>query len=171
MTSVLVGLTSMILLSGAAKQGGGFLDTLPDPMKPTLFEVCFIIALLVLLYYFLKSQLFRPLGGLMDEREAEIQAGAQVKAEAVKQVEARQKEYEEKLRGLRAKAFERRKELASVALEEKTRLVEEARRGAVSLREEAVERLATQREAAKVELTAQVDALADSMVQSLLRQA
>jgi F0F1-type ATP synthase membrane subunit b/b' len=140
-------------------------------MKPTRFEVGFVAALLVLLYFFLKRAFFLPLGNLMDEREAEIQAGASVKLEAAKQVEARQREYEEKLRGLRARAFDRRKALASAAAEEKVRLVEAARRDAVSAREDAAGRLAAQREAAKSELVAQVDALAESMVQSLLRQA
>jgi F0F1-type ATP synthase membrane subunit b/b' len=160
----------MLLGSGVGSAGGSFLDTLPDPMKPTLFEVGFIAALLVVLYFFLKKAFFLPLGGLMDEREAEIQAGTSVKQEVAKQVDARQREYEEKLRDLRAKAFERRKELASAVTEEKTRLIEAARRDAMSTREDAAGRLANQREAAKVELTAQVDALAESMVQSLLRQ-
>jgi F0F1-type ATP synthase membrane subunit b/b' len=161
----------MLLGGGAAKVGGSFLDTLPDPMRPTLLEVGFVAALLVLLYFFLKRAFFLPLGKLMDEREAEIQAGASVKREAARQVDARQREYEESLKKLRAKAFERRKELASAAAEEKARLIEAARRDAASAREGAAGRLAVQREAAKAELTAQVDALAESMAQSLLRQA
>jgi F-type H+-transporting ATPase subunit b len=161
----------MLLGGGGAKAGGSFLDTLPDPMKPTLFEVGFIAALLVLLYFFLKKVFFLPLGGLMDEREAEIQSGETARQEAARQMGARQQDYEDSLKKLRAKAFERRKELASAALGEKARLIDVARRDAASAREDAAGRLATQREAAKAELTAQVDALADSMVQSLLRQA
>ncbi|MCL1908680.1 MAG: ATP synthase F0 subunit B [Holophagaceae bacterium] len=151
--------------------GGNILDSLPDPMTPTLFEVGFVMTLLVLLHFFLKATFFRPLGELMDDREAEIQAGASTKLEASKTIQSRQEDYAEKLKDIRAKAFEYRKSLAQVATDEKSKLIEKARQEAVFVRKEAAEKLAAQREAAKSELIAQVDALADSMVQHLLKQA
>ena len=170
MPSVLVSLRTAMLLAGDAS-GGGILDSLPDPMRPTLFEVGFVIVLLAILYFFLKSALFRPLIKMMDDREAEILAGAQAKLDASKAIETRQADYAEKLKGLRTQAFERRKALASAASDEKTKLIEKARQEAAIVRKDAAERLATQREAAKSELMAQVDALAESMVHHLLRQA
>jgi F-type H+-transporting ATPase subunit b len=159
-----------MLLAGDTS-GGGILDSLPDPMRPTLFEVGFVIVLLAILYFFLKSALFRPLIKVMDDREAEILAGAQAKLDASKAIEARQADYAEKLKGLRTQAFERRKALASAASVERTKLIEKARQEAAIVRKDAAERLATQREAAKSELMAQVDALAESMVHHLLKQA
>ena len=169
---MMVSFTSMILIAGdAAKGGGSFLDSLPDPMKPTFFEVGFIVLLLVLLHFFLKYAFFRPLGKFIDDREAEIQAGAAAKTEAAKIIEARQAEYAEKLKELRARAFEHRKTLAQAATAEKAKLTDKARQDAVSLRKDAMDKLAAQRETAKSELIAQVDALADSMAQHLLKQA
>jgi F0F1-type ATP synthase membrane subunit b/b' len=170
--SVVVSLQSLALLAGdAAGKSGSFLDTLPDPMKPTFFEIGFIAVLLVLLHFFLKASLFGPLGKLMDDREAEILAGASVKLEATKTIEARQADYAEKLKELRNKAFEHRKALAQAATAEKSKLIDKARQDAALVRKDAAEKLAAQREAAKSELIAQVDALADSMVQHLLKQA
>ena len=171
MPSLMINLTPMILLAGDAAGGGSFLDSLPDPMKPTPLEVGFVIALLVILHFFLKYAFFRPLGKLMDDREAEIQAGASTKLEAAKTIEARQADYAEKLKGLRARAFEHRKALALAASSEKAKLVENARQNAVSVRKDAADKLNAQRETAKSELIAQVDALADSMAQHLLKQA
>jgi len=168
--SVLVSLRSALLLAGDAA-GGGILDSLPDPMKPTLLEVGFVIVLLTALHLFLKATFFRPLTKVMDDREAEILAGAKTKLDAAKAVEARQADYAEKLRGLRSQAFERRKALATAAAAEKAKIIDKARHDATAVRKDATEKLAAQREAAKSELMAQVDALAESMVHHLLKQA
>jgi F-type H+-transporting ATPase subunit b len=164
-------MSSALLAGGSAGKGGSFLDTLPDPMKPTLFEIGFIIVVVSLLYFFLKAALFGPLGKLMDDRDAEILAGASAKLEAAKIIEARQSEYAEKLKELRNKAFEHRKELAQAATAEKAKLIDKARQDASSVRKDAAEKLAAQREAAKSELLAQVDSLVESMVRHLLKQA
>ena len=164
--TVMENLTSVILLAG----GGSFMDSLPDPMKLHHWEIGFVVVLLVGLHFFLKHNLFGPLGRLMDDREAEIQAGALAKAEAAKAVEARQTEYAEKLKDLRAKTFEHRKALAKAADGEKSGIIENARREAALERLAATERLAIEREAAKAELTAQVDALAEGMALHLLKQ-
>jgi len=168
--SVLVSLRTAMLLAGDPS-GGSILDSLPDPMRPTLLEVGFVIALLAILHFFLKSAFFRPLIKVMDDREAEILAGAQAKLDASKAIEARQADYAEKLKGLRAQAFERRKALASAAADERTKLIEKARQDAAIVRKDAAKRLAAQRESAKSELMAQVDALAESMAHHLLKQA
>jgi F-type H+-transporting ATPase subunit b len=162
----------MILLAGdSGGEGGGILGSLPDPMKLDLLEVGFVIALLVGMYFFLKHSFFSPLGKLMDDREAEILAGASVKADVAKEIEARQSEYAEKLKSLRSKAFEHRKGLAQAATLEKNQLIDKARQDASVVRKDAGDLLVAQREAAKSELEAQVNALADSMVQHLLKQA
>jgi F-type H+-transporting ATPase subunit b len=166
-----VSFKSLALLAGGTAGKGSFLDTLPDPMKPTLFEIGFIIVVVSLLYFFLKAALFGPLGKLMDDRDAEILAGASAKLEAAKIIEARQAEYAEKLKELRNKAFEHRKGLAEAATAEKAKLIDKARQDAALVRKDANEKLAAQREAAKSELLAQVGSLAESMVRHLLKQA
>jgi len=166
--SMMVNLSSTLLLAGG---GGSFVDSLPDPMKPTLFEIGFIILLLVLLHHFLKLKFFGPLGKLMDDREAEILLGISSRAEATKTIDIRQAEYAARLKELRAKAFEYRRELAQAATAEKTELIDKAHQDAVLMRKDAADKLAEQRVIASSELVAQVDDLAEKMVQHLLKQA
>jgi F0F1-type ATP synthase membrane subunit b/b' len=75
------------------------------------------------------------------------------------------------LRDLRGKAFEHRKALAAAATLERTSLLEKARLQSTETRSAALEDLKARRETAKAELVAQVDALSESMVQHLLKQA
>ena len=169
MESALTSLAGMALLSGA--EGQDFLSQLPDPMRPSPFEVGFVIVLLTLLYWVLRSSFFKPIVALMDQREIDMQAGSTAKAEAAARIEQRQGEYAARLRDLRNQAFARKKELADAATREKNALVNEARDKALAVRQEASGSLAAQTERAKRDLEAQVDALADSMVQHLLKQA
>jgi F0F1-type ATP synthase membrane subunit b/b' len=160
----------MMLVTSDAAQGG-FLDSLPDPMTPTVIEVGFVMALLVFLHFFMKHSFFRPIGKFMDDREDEIHSGATLKFEAAKTINLRQLEWAERLRVARAKARKHRKALTKAATEDKLMQVDKVRQEAKSMRKAASERLASQRETAKTELIAQVDALADNMVQHLLKQA
>ena len=93
------------------------------------------------------------------------------RAEAASQVEHRQAEYAARLRDLRGKAFEHRKALAAAAAQEKASLLERARLQSSETRKAALEDLHAKKEIAKKELVAQVDALSESMVQHLLKQA
>lgn len=147
------------------------MDSLPDPMKLEPKVLLFVIVLLILLFVFLKYVLFKPLTKLMDDREASIRAGGDTKAQAASQIEARQADYAAKLRALRGQAFERRKALASAATLEKRQLVTQARRKATDQIGAALSELKAGQEAAKVDLLTQVDALSESMVQHLLKQA
>ncbi len=147
------------------------MDSLPDPMKLQLPVVAFVIALLVLMFLVLKSALFRPLTQVMDDREAAIRAGGATKAEAASQVEARQADYTARLKELRGKAFEHRKALASAVAIQKQELLDKAREEASAQRNQALADLQAEQKAAEAELRTQVDALSESMVQHLLKQA
>lgn len=168
----LEGLAGMGLLGTLAEEAPkGFMDALPDPMKLDAYEIGFVILLMTVLYLFLKFAFFKPVTQVMDEREAAIAAGGAAKTEAAAQVEQRQGEYAARLRELRGKAFEQRKALAAAALLEKVALLEKAREESSQARKTALEELKTKTESAKVDLVAQVDALSESMVQHLLKQA
>lgn len=148
-----------------------FMDTLPDPMKLDWMQVGFIIVLMTVLYLFLKVYFFKPVTQVVDEREAAIAAGGAAKAEAEAQVQRRQSEYSAKLRDLRAQAFAHRQALSEAATAEKNALLDQARQQANETRAQALAQLQQDKEAAKSELTAQVNALSESMVQHLLKQA
>lgn len=144
---------------------------MPDPMRPDLVALPFVIVLIIVLFLYLKAVFFKPLTALMDQREKDMNAGSDTKAAAAAAVEARQGEYNARLKDLRAQAFARKKALAEAAAKERAALLEEARTKASGHRELALESLRAQQARAKADLTAQVDALADSMVQHLLKQA
>jgi F-type H+-transporting ATPase subunit b len=147
------------------------MDTLPDPMKLELGALVFVIVLITALFIFMKYVFFKPLIKVMDEREEAIQSGASSRAEAAALVERRQGEYATRLRDLRGQAFEHRKALASAAAKEKVTILDRTRNEATATRTTAVAELQAAKATAKTDLMAQVDALADSMVQHLLRQA
>lgn len=159
----------MGLLEGGAPKS--LYDSLPDPMKPDLWALGLTVALVITLILVLRSLLFRPLLALLDKREQDVNAGSDTKAKAAALVEQRQAEYNAQLKELRAQAFAHRKALAEAAAKEKQALVDEARTKAGAQRAEALASLKVQHEAAKGQLMAQVDALADSMVSHLLKQA
>ena len=167
--SALASLGGLAFLAGPG--GQGFLDQLPDPMRPTPFEIGFIIVLVTVLYFYLRAVFFKPFVGMMEQREADMEAGTQAKAQAASEIQSRQSDYAARLRDLRNQAFARKKELSDAAAKEKNAFLQEARGRAQAQRSDASNSLAVQTEQAKRDLVAQVDALSESMVQHLLKQA
>ena len=159
-----------VLLVGGAEPKG-FMQTLPDPMQVDAVSLLFVVALVTALFFFLKVVFFKPIMTVMDDREAAIQSGANRRAEAAALVEGRQADYAARLKDLRTRAFEHRKALAAAATQERQALLEKARQEATGRRTQALAELQAARGAAKADLMAQVDALSDSMVAHLLREA
>jgi F-type H+-transporting ATPase subunit b len=147
------------------------LAQMPDPMRPDLPALVFVIVLLVVLYVYLRTVFFAPITKVMDDRERDLRAGSDAKAQAAALVEARQKDYDTRLKELRAKAFERRKALADAVGKDRQAMLEKARAEAQTTRESAIASLKAQQAAARQDLLAQVETLAESMAQTLLRQA
>lgn len=170
--SAVVGWSGAGMMALAAEgSGGSFMDSLPDPMKLQLPVVAFVIVLLVLMFVLLKYALFRPLTQVMDDRDEAIRAGGAAKTQAASQIEARQADYATKLRELRAQALEHRRALTAAVAVERQNLLDATRQEAFSQRTKAAVELEAGRRQAETELKAQVDALAESMVQHLLKQA
>jgi F-type H+-transporting ATPase subunit b len=160
-----------LLSPDGALASKGFMESLPDPMRPQLGVLLFVMALITILFIFMKYVFFKPIIKVMDEREEAIQSGAASREEATALVESRQAEYAGKLRALRTQAFEHGKALAAAAAKEKTTLVDQARAASAATRATAMSELQAARESAKTELMVQVEALSDSMVQHLLKRA
>lgn len=147
------------------------LSQMPDPMRPDPVALVFAIVLLVVLYIYLKRVLFNPLTRVMEDRDRDMRAGDDAKAKAAAELDARQKDYQARLKELRAQAFNRRKALADAAGQEKLHMLDAARAKSTALRQEALEALKAQQASARQELLSQVDALAESMARTLLKQA
>jgi F-type H+-transporting ATPase subunit b len=166
-------LASLLGPSGAEPEGAlqKILAQMPDPMRPNLYEIGFVVLLVTLFYLYLRVVFFKPITKVMDDRDRDLNAGSDTKNQAAALVEARQKDYNERLKELRAKAFAHKKALADAASVEKQRMLDEARAKATSHRQAAVESLKADAAKAKQDLIAQVDSLAESMVKHLLKQA
>lgn len=147
------------------------LAQMPDPMRPDLPALLFVIVLLVVLYFYLRVVFFQPITKVMADRDRDLNAGGDAKAQAAALLDVRQKDYQGRLKDLRAQAFAHRKALADAAGKEKQAMLDEARTKAQAERQAAVEALKAQQAAAKQNLLAQVDALSESMAQTLLKQA
>jgi F-type H+-transporting ATPase subunit b len=161
----------MALASEGTEAPKNFMDSLPDPMKLQLPVVAFVIVLLILMFLFLKFVLFKPLTKVMDDRDEAIRAGSATKTEAASQIESRQAEYNARLRDLRGKAFEHRKALSVAVTAEKQTILEDARQASATQLARALGDLKTEQKAAETDLRTQVEALSESMVQHLLKQA
>jgi F0F1-type ATP synthase membrane subunit b/b' len=172
-----VALMELANLGWAAPASGGggalqeFLGQLPDPMRPYLWQLLFVMALVVALYWVLKLGFFGAISRTMSEREAALSAGSDTKAKAAVLIEARQREYREKLKDLRAQAAAHRKSLSDAAAAEKQAMVEAARAKATERRKAAMAALAAEAAQAKQDLVAQADQLAEAMASRLMKQA
>lgn len=166
-----MGLAGLVIASALEPAEKSLLASLPDPMRPDLPALGFVIVLIILLFFYLRSVFFNPITSLMNQREKDMNAGSDAKAAAAAAIEARQADYSARLKELRAQAFAHKKALSEAAAQEKQALLAEARTKATGHRELALDSLRTQQAQAKSDLTAQVDALSDSMVQHLLKQA
>lgn len=149
----------------------GFIESLPAPMQINGMELLFVAVLVTVLYFFLKATFFKPLVEVMDQREKDMNAGSEAKALAMAMIEQRQAEYQSKLRDLRNQAFSHRKVLAEAASKEKQALLDQTRAQSNQQREESLAKLKVQAAAASADLMSQVDVLAESMAQHLLKQA
>ena len=147
------------------------LAQMPDPMRPDLPALLFVIVLLVVLYFYLRVVFFKPITKVMADRDRDLNAGGDAKAQAAALLDVRQKDYQGRLKDLRAQAFAHRKALSDAAGKEKQAMLDEARTKAQAERQAAVEALKAQQAAAKQNLLTQVDALSESMAQTLLKQA
>lgn len=156
----------------ASGDGGGlqkFLSQLPDPMRPYLWQLVFVIALVVILHWVLKLGFYRQITRTMAEREEALSAGSDTKAKAAALVEARQREYRDKLKDLRSQAAAHRKALSDAANAEKQALVDQARAKAADRRKAAMAALAAETEQAKQDLVAQADQLAETLAARLVQ--
>jgi len=168
---VLISMAGAGILTEGAEAPKGFMDVLPDPMKVDPWALLAVMVLVTALFVFLKYAFFKPILKVMDDRDADIQSGTLRRAEAASLVEARQADYAARLKEFRGKAFEHRKALATAASQEKAAVLERARQEAGARRTQALAELKATQEQAKTDLMAQVDALSETMVAHLLRQA
>ncbi len=144
------------------------LASMPDPMRPYLYQIIFVMVLVTIMYFYLSLFFFKPLTQMMSDRTAEIQKGSDTKQIAAQQIASEQKKYQEQMKFLRAKAFERKKELTTLAISEKVQLLEQAQREVSLLRGQAQKVLEKASAEARESLKSDIHVIADAMVKRIL---
>jgi F0F1-type ATP synthase membrane subunit b/b' len=135
-----------------------------------LWQAAPTFVLVVLLFFFLKSQLFKPLERVFEERAARIE-GARRSADAAQSAaQAKARAHQDALKKARVEIYSEQEAARRAALDERAALVRETRNQANETIRAAKERIATEMAAAKAELEAQSQTLAGEIVRVVLEQ-
>jgi len=126
------------------------------------------VVLLILLHFYLKAVLFKPLDRVMEERR-KLTAGARETAEASLAAATRKAdEYEAKLRDARAAVYKQQEEIRKRWLDEQAQQVAEARSRSEVTVKAAREAIAQDAAAARKSLQDTSAAVADQIVATVL---
>ena len=133
-----------------------------------LWQAAPTFVLLILLYFFLKSQFFGPLEKVLDERSARIE-GARRSAEAA-QAAAQEKArgYKDALKKARADIYAEQETARRGALEERAAILRDTRNQANETIRVAKERIAAEMTQARAQLERETQSLAGEIVRVLL---
>ena len=128
------------------------------------------VVLLILLHFYLKAVLFKPLDRVMEERR-KLTAGARETAEASLAAATRKAdEYEAKLRDARGAVYKQQEEIRKRWLDEQSQQVAEARARSEATVKAAREAIAVDATAARKSLQETSAAVADHIVVTVLGQ-
>ena len=145
----------------AFAEGGGNIIS-PD------FSLIFIIALFLLFVFVMNRLLFRPIGRVLDERQALTEGATNEARAASRRYQAKLAEYEETIRQTRAESYRRLEQERAQALEERRRLIEDAKQKTTVEIEQAKSEIGQQAEAARVSLEAESRQIADRISRTVL---
>jgi len=86
-------LTTLIQFSSTNFMGSPseILASMPDPMRPYLLQIVFVMVLVTIMYIYLRLVFFKPLTQMMSNRSAEIQKGFNTKQIAAQKIANEQK--------------------------------------------------------------------------------
>jgi len=124
--------------------------------------------LLILLHFYLKAMLFKPLQKVLKQREA-LTAGARKAAdESLAAAERKAQDYEARFRDARSEVYRQQEETRRIWLDDQTKQIAAAHDRAAEAMAAADKRLAEETAAAKQNLVETSAALADSIANMVL---
>ena len=128
-----------------------------------------VIFFLFILFVFLMNRLlFKPIGRVLDEREA-LTDGAKAEARAATHhYSSRLSDYEAAIRGARAEGYRKLEQERATRLDERRKAVEEARNAALSEIEQAKAEIAHQTDEARGALAQESRQIAEQISRSIL---
>jgi F-type H+-transporting ATPase subunit b len=152
----------MIVLA-FAEEGGNIIN--PDGSLVVIF-ILFLVFVFVL-----NRLLFKPLGRVLDEREA-LTEGATAEARAATgRYETRLADYEATIRQARTESYRRLEQERAAALEERRRMLEEAKADATLRIENAKSAIAGEAATARAELEVESRKIAEQISRTVLGRA
>jgi len=131
-------------------------------------SLLFIIALFLLFVFVMNRLLFRPIGRVLDERQALTEGATNEARAAARRYQAKLAQYEETIRQTRAESYRRLEQERARALEERRRLIEDAKQKATVEIDQAKSEIGQQAEAARVSLEAESRQIADRISRTVL---
>ncbi len=128
------------------------------------------IVLLLLLHFYLKAMLFKPLEKLRVERDA-LTTGARTAArKSLDQAEQKTQEFEAKMRDARAEVYREQEETRKTWLADQANQVASARESGAQTLQKAKDQMATEVATARTSLSDQASSLADQITASILQR-
>src|SRR5882724_8900967 len=110
------------------------------------------VCLLVLVYFYLKAMLFKPLEKVLKQREELTEGARRVAAQSLTSAERKEQEYQEKLQAARAEVYRAQEETRRKWLEDQAAQVAQARERAEAMVRTAREQIAVEMKAARESL-------------------
>jgi F-type H+-transporting ATPase subunit b len=126
--------------------------------------------LLVLLHFYLKGVLFKPLQKVLRQRYEATEGARKLAGESLERAAAKTAEYQAAMRAARAEIYQAQEQLQKRLREEESAELMAARRRAEAAVDEAKTQLSSDVEAAKAGLARDSDLLANQIVESILRR-
>lgn len=146
------------------------MDVILRQLGQLLLKAIPTFLLVVFLSWYLKFVFFRPLEKVLRRRYDLTEGARKLAEEMLARADAKAAEYEVALRAARAELYEEQARMHKRLQEEAAAQIAEARRRAEAAIEEAGRQIAREGEAARASLERQSDALADQIVDAILRR-
>src|SRR5689334_6374648 len=126
------------------------------------------VILLIILHFYLKAALFKPLDRIIKQRRELTEGARKIAEDSLAAATRKAEEYEAKLRDARAAVYKQQEEIRKRWLEEQAKHVADARERSESATKAAREALALDSAAARTLLQESSAAIADQIVATVL---
>ncbi len=146
------------------------MENLLDALGQLIVKALPTSALVILLHFFLKHTFYRPLEGVLDERDAATAGARKAAQAAMEKAEEIAARYEAALREAQGEIFREQEAARQRMRAEQRAALEEARKRSNAMVREAKAEIREEMETARRDLAAQSDALAEEIVSALLER-
>ncbi|MEP7364175.1 MAG: ATP synthase F0 subunit B [Acidobacteriota bacterium] len=136
---------------------------------PLLWQAAPTFVLLILLHFYLKYMLFKPIQKAMDERKAATEGVREQSTQARLAAEKKAAEYEEALRQARTEVYKEQEQLRAELRKEQTDALASMRSQTEALLVDARKRIEAERATAQASLQSESDSIAESITAAALK--